>query len=112
MACLQFSELVSKFRNNFLETLKLKRKSRRNLDISAPFNFKEGPTMHFPGYSEDDISLMREKAIASTAIVSEDSELDLPSRFRRPHSSASLHRCGLASRVSRHARRVSRTIYS
>jgi hypothetical protein len=33
MACLQFSELVSKFRNNFLETLKLKRKSRRNLDI-------------------------------------------------------------------------------
>ncbi|PVH87441.1 hypothetical protein DL98DRAFT_509707, partial [Cadophora sp. DSE1049] len=23
------------------------------IEISAPFNFKEGPAIHFPGYSED-----------------------------------------------------------
>merc|ERR1712098_806838 len=35
----------------------------RAIEISAPFNFKEGPAIHFPGYSEDDISLMRENAL-------------------------------------------------
>ncbi|KAG4435512.1 hypothetical protein IFR05_009011 [Cadophora sp. M221] len=24
------------------------------IEISAPFDFKEGPAVHFPGYSEDE----------------------------------------------------------
>lgn len=50
---------------------------------------------------------MREKAIASTAIVA-DGEFDLAARIRRPQSRASSHTCGLGSSVVRHARRVSR----
>lgn len=61
------------------------------------------------------ISLMREKAIASTAVVDEggiaDGEFDLGTRIQRPRSRASGVVCGLGQmgrRVSLHARRVSR----
>lgn len=77
------------------------------MDISAPFDFKEGPVVNFPGYSEDDISLMREKAIASTAIV-EDGEFDLASRPHLPRSRPNSFGCGLGGRVVYHARRLSK----
>lgn len=50
---------------------------------------------------------MREKAIASTAIV-EDGEFDMSSRIQRPRSRASAHGCGLGTKVALHARKVSR----
>jgi hypothetical protein len=50
---------------------------------------------------------MREKAIASTAVV-EDGKFNFNSRFQRPASLASAHGCGLGSQVVYHARRVSR----
>ncbi|KAG9247350.1 hypothetical protein BJ878DRAFT_190163 [Calycina marina] len=105
MHCIHFSDFV----NKCLESTGIKRKPRKQVDISAPFDFKAGPTMHFPGYSEDDISLMREKAIASTAIVNEDSDFDLTTRIQRPHSRASSHDCGFGKRMTHHARRVSKT---
>ncbi|TAQ85942.1 hypothetical protein B7494_g5741 [Chlorociboria aeruginascens] len=92
-----------------LNTIRIiKRKPRRKpLQISAPFNFIEGPPMKFPGYSEDEISLMKEKAIASIAIVDDD-DLDFASRSHRPRSRAGANGCGLGRKVVHHARKVSR----
>jgi hypothetical protein len=50
---------------------------------------------------------MREKAIASTAIV-EDDEFDLASRPHLPHSRPNSFSCGLGGRVVYHARRLSK----
>jgi hypothetical protein len=50
---------------------------------------------------------MREKAIASTAIV-QDGDFDMASRIQRPRSRASTNGCGLGSKVVFHARKVSR----
>jgi hypothetical protein len=50
---------------------------------------------------------MREKAIASTAIV-EDGEFDFASRPQRPGSRASSFGCGLGGKVVYHARRLSK----
>ncbi|PMD62682.1 uncharacterized protein K444DRAFT_347709 [Hyaloscypha bicolor E] len=106
MTC--FQEVISKIRSKCRNTLGLKSSSKhKRVEISAPFDFKEGPAVNFPGYSEDDISLMREKAIASTAIV-EDGEFDLASRIQRPRSRASSFGCGLGGRVVYHARRLSK----
>merc|ERR1711964_947293 len=79
----------------------------RAIEISAPFNFKEGPAIHFPGYSEDDISLMREKALASTAIV-EDGRFDYHTKKVVPRSRGGSFSCGLGERMVYHARRVSK----
>ncbi|CZT45347.1 uncharacterized protein RSE6_05650 [Rhynchosporium secalis] len=77
------------------------------IEISAPFDFKEGPVVHFPGYSEDDISLMREKALASTAVV-EDGRFHYGTRRVVPRSRRGSLTCGLGERVVYHARRVSK----
>ncbi|KAK0119840.1 hypothetical protein ONS95_011272 [Cadophora gregata] len=77
------------------------------IQISAPFDFKEGPAIHFPGYSEDDISLMREKALASTAVV-EDGRFDYHTKRVVPRSRGGSFSCGLGERVVYHARRVSK----
>ncbi|KAH9220121.1 hypothetical protein DL95DRAFT_290440, partial [Leptodontidium sp. 2 PMI_412] len=74
---------------------------------SAPFDFKEGPAVHFPGYSEDDISLMREKALASTAVF-EDGRFDYGTKRVTPRARGGSFSCGLGERVVYHARRVSK----
>ncbi len=50
---------------------------------------------------------MREKAIASTAIV-EDGEFDLVSRLQLPRSRPNSFGCRLGDRVVYHARRLSK----
>merc|ERR1711964_284008 len=75
----------------------------RAIEISAPFNFKEGPAIHFPGYSEDDISLMREKALASTAVV-EDGRFDYHTKRVVLRSRGGSFSCGLGERMVYHAR--------
>ncbi|CZR65001.1 uncharacterized protein PAC_14901 [Phialocephala subalpina] len=112
--CAHLSDNIFRIGNRCLETLGLKSKPRPKLEISPPFNFQSGPAIHFPGYSEDDISLMREKAIASTAIVDDaDAELEAfdhfdVSRREDARSRASSYSCGLGGRVVHHARRMSR----
>ncbi|KUJ16302.1 uncharacterized protein LY89DRAFT_669830 [Mollisia scopiformis] len=114
LPCSNISDNICKIGNRCLESLGFKSKPRPKLEISSPFNFKEGPAIHFPGYSEDDISLMREKAIASTAIVeAEDGDLEQFEQYdlsRRDgaRSRASSYSCGFGGRVISHARRVSR----
>ncbi|KAF8846705.1 hypothetical protein BDZ45DRAFT_608540, partial [Acephala macrosclerotiorum] len=81
---------------------------------SPPFNFQSGPVIHSPGYSEDDISLMREKAIASTAIVDDaDADLEQFDHLDLNHregarSRASSYSCGQGRRAVHHAQRMSR----
>ncbi|TVY54595.1 hypothetical protein LCER1_G002994 [Lachnellula cervina] len=66
---------MARIGNKCLHGLGIKAKERRpSLVISPPFNFQSGPSVNFPGYSEDDISLMREKAIASTAVTEDDTQ--------------------------------------
>ncbi|EPE35784.1 hypothetical protein GLAREA_05122 [Glarea lozoyensis ATCC 20868] len=117
MACTQILPFICKIGNKCLETFGLKYKpERKSLVISSPYDFKEGPAVNFPGYSQDDISLMKEKAIASTA-VTEDLGFESSSREswvgrkgiigreRRVVSAGS----GFGmKRVVAHARRVSR----
>ncbi|PQE32164.1 hypothetical protein CJF32_00001768 [Rutstroemia sp. NJR-2017a WRK4] len=69
MSCTPFKAALSRFGSKCAESLGLKQKPSKPISISAPFNFQEGPAVMFPGYSEDDISLMKEKAIASTAYL-------------------------------------------
>ncbi|KAN0096367.1 hypothetical protein V8E51_015172 [Hyaloscypha variabilis] len=108
VSCFQIQEVISKMRSKCRTSIGLKTNPKhRRVEISAPFDFKEGPAPNFPGYSEDDISLMREKAIASTAIV-EDGEFDFASRPQRPGSRASSFGCGLGGKVVYHARRLSK----
>ena len=83
--------------STFLDTA---RTSKRTI---CPFNILSLDI--WQGYCS--ISLMREKAIASTAIV-EDGEFDLASRIQRPRSRASSYGCGLGGRVVYHARRLSK----
>jgi len=92
-----------------MKSLRSERKSPKVVDISAPYNFKLGPAINFPGYSEDDISLMREKAIASIAIVDEE-HYGLAARIQRPHSRTSCNSCGHgSSKVLLHSKRISRS---
>ncbi|EKD18317.1 uncharacterized protein L3040_004727 [Drepanopeziza brunnea f. sp. 'multigermtubi'] len=81
------------------------------IEISAPFNFKEGPAMQFPGYSEDDISLMREKALASTAIV-EDGIFDSATRKVVPGTWGGSSSCELVERAVFNPRRVSKGVFT
>ncbi|KAG0653099.1 hypothetical protein D0Z07_0319 [Hyphodiscus hymeniophilus] len=116
MSCITVPNLFSRIGNSCLHTFGRKPKpqplnivSPENRPcISAPFDFKEGPAFNFQdlGYSEEeaDLDLMREKAIASTAIT-ENGEYDFAARIRRPQSRASSHTCGLGSKVVYHARR-------
>ncbi|KAG9235849.1 hypothetical protein BJ875DRAFT_256670 [Amylocarpus encephaloides] len=105
----QFPTFFCRIGNKFLETIGIKtRTERKPIVISSPYDFKEGPSVNFPGYSQDDISLMKEKAIASTA-VTEYGEYDFADRRRsRPHSRAGSTSCGIGKQVVYHARRVSR----
>lgn len=70
----------------------------------------EPPTRHvclmYIDWHNCSISLMREKALASTAIV-EDGEFDLASRPHLPRSRPNSFGCGLGDRVY-HARRLSK----
>ncbi|TVY48854.1 hypothetical protein LOCC1_G000990 [Lachnellula occidentalis] len=103
---------MARLGNKCLHGLGFKAKERRpSLVISPPFNFQSGPSVNFPGYSEDDISLMREKAIASTAITEDDvSDDDFVSRHpSRPRSRAGSTSFGLGAKMVRHARRFSRS---
>ncbi|TVY80944.1 hypothetical protein LSUE1_G004133 [Lachnellula suecica] len=105
---------ISRIGVKCLHCLGIKPKSRRpSMVIVLPtFNFQSGPAVNFPGYSEDDISLMREKAIASIAVTEDgsySSSDDFASRRpSRPRSRAGSTRYGLGRRVVWHARRVSR----
>lgn len=70
-----------------------------------------GVTVHISDWYIHSISLMREKAIASTAVV-EDGHFDLASRPKQPRSRAFLYGCGLGDRALYHARRLSKgTLY-
>ncbi|KAL2070613.1 hypothetical protein VTL71DRAFT_13639 [Oculimacula yallundae] len=105
----QVHNFFSGFRTRCLEVFCLKSSpTSKIIEISAPFDFKEGPAVHFPGYSEDDISLMREKALASTAIV-EDGRFDYNTRRVVPRSRGGSFSCGLGERVVYHARKVSKS---
>ncbi|KND93208.1 hypothetical protein TOPH_02210 [Tolypocladium ophioglossoides CBS 100239] len=59
--------------------LQRRRKQKRALEISAPFNVKLEP-VSLPGISEDEISILREKAAASRIGVFET----MPPRSRSP----------------------------
>jgi len=111
MSCLQLPSIFSRIGKRCVKTLGLKRAPVRSkrLEISAPFDFKEGPKVNLPGYSEDEISLMKEKAIASTAVVEDsDGEFNFGARRDGPRSLASPHGCGLGRTMVYHARKVSR----
>ncbi|RDL30778.1 uncharacterized protein BP5553_10123 [Venustampulla echinocandica] len=126
MPCGNISNFISRTRNRFLETLGLTGKpAPKELVISSPFDFQHGPAMSFPGYSQDDISLLKEKALASAAMnpnakspttnvstpTLDDLEFDFASRPpSRPRSRAESARCGLGRRVVFHARKVSRGV--
>ncbi|TVY34425.1 hypothetical protein LSUB1_G006487 [Lachnellula subtilissima] len=97
--------VMARIGNKCLHGLGIKAKERRpSLVIS-------GPSVNFPGYSEDDISLMREKAIASTAITEDDvSDDDFVSRHpSQPRSRAGSTSFGLGAKMVWHARRFSRS---
>ncbi|KAK3935649.1 hypothetical protein QBC46DRAFT_45455 [Diplogelasinospora grovesii] len=55
-------DLVGSSKSNRKKHIKLK--SRERLEISAPFNFKK-ETAEIPGLTQDEISMLREKAAAS-----------------------------------------------
>jgi len=109
---MQLKATLLEFGNKCAEAFGIKPKTPKSISISAPFNFQEGPSVNFPGYSEDEISLMKEKAIASTAVVS---DVHYPNRNRcydsdisEPHSRVDSHGCGIGRSVVSHARRASR----
>ncbi|PBP28169.1 hypothetical protein BUE80_DR000959, partial [Diplocarpon rosae] len=79
----------------------------KNIEISAPFNLTEGPAIHFPGYSEDDISLMREKALASTAVV-EEGRFEISTGRVVPRTRGGSFSYGFEKQVANHGRRFSR----
>ncbi|KAF7865529.1 uncharacterized protein EAF02_009952 [Botrytis sinoallii] len=112
MSCIQLKATLLKLSNKCAETLGLKSKTPKALSISAPFNFQEGPAVNLPGYSEDEISLMKEKAIASTAVVSDNHYANLnrcyDSDISESHSRTGSHGCGVGRSVVHHARRASR----
>ncbi|KFA67766.1 hypothetical protein S40285_09877 [Stachybotrys chlorohalonatus IBT 40285] len=53
-----------------MSTILRRRKQKRNVQISAPFNLRLEPTA-FPGITEDEINILREKAAASCIGVAE-----------------------------------------
>ncbi|KAJ8060260.1 hypothetical protein OCU04_010601 [Sclerotinia nivalis] len=112
MSCMQLKATFSKFSNKCAETFRMKPKTPKTLSISAPFNFQEGPAVNLPGYSEDEISLMKEKAIASTAVASDNHHANLnrcyDSDISESHSRMASHGCGIGRSVAYHARRASR----
>ncbi|PQE17347.1 hypothetical protein CJF31_00005759 [Rutstroemia sp. NJR-2017a BVV2] len=106
MSCTPFKAALSRFGSKCAESLGLKQKPSKPISISAPFNFQEGPAVMFPGYSEDDISLMKEKAIASTAVVS-DCQHTYESDVSEPPS-RTVSGCGIGRCVVYHARKASK----
>ncbi|KAK3175504.1 hypothetical protein K4F52_010220 [Lecanicillium sp. MT-2017a] len=52
--------------------LRQRRKQKRGVEISAPFDFKLEP-VSLPGVSQDELMILREKAAASCISVQEDS---------------------------------------
>ncbi|CAL3971429.1 hypothetical protein PZA11_007911 [Diplocarpon coronariae] len=98
---------LSNISNKCLKVLSLKPPPpTKHVRISPPFNLTEGPAIHFPGYSEDDISLMREKALASTAVV-EEGRFELCTGRVVPRSRSGSSSCGFGEQVAYHARRAS-----
>ncbi|KAA8571205.1 hypothetical protein MFRU_075g00060 [Monilinia fructicola] len=112
MSCMQLKATFLKFSKKCAETLRIRPKTPKTISISAPFNFQEGPAVNLPGYSEDEISLMKEKAIASTAVVSDNRYTNLnrcyDSDISESHSGTGSHGCGIGRSVVYHARRASR----
>ncbi|QSZ34423.1 hypothetical protein DSL72_006015 [Monilinia vaccinii-corymbosi] len=112
MSCIQLKALLLKFSNKFAELFGIKPKTPKPILISAPFNFQAGPAVHLPGYSEDEISLMKEKAIASTAVVSDNRHTNLnrcyDSDMSESNSGAGSHGCGIGRSMVYQARRASR----
>ncbi|KAL3418460.1 hypothetical protein PVAG01_10176 [Phlyctema vagabunda] len=133
-SCLNLRQHVSTAGHKCLKVVGLEASApkAKTLQISAPFDFKTGPSVPFPGFSESEISLMKEKAIASTAVVSSEHEYPDYTTFRSttssppppPQASSSSrrtsqyplgharidsHASSIRHRVVLHARRVSRT---
>ncbi|KAJ1331801.1 hypothetical protein MN608_05264 [Microdochium nivale] len=77
--CISFKALT--FRVQKLIGLKRKAAHRRSLRISAPFNFVHESSA-LPGISEDEISILKEKAAASRIGVAPGSP-DTTTRHRR-----------------------------
>ncbi|KAL6883965.1 hypothetical protein HDV57DRAFT_437168 [Trichoderma longibrachiatum] len=72
-----------------------RRKQRRGLEISSPFGLKKEPVL-LPGISQEELSILREKAAASQIGVAEDSMYPDPTsslprslRSRSPYRSPS-----------------------
>ncbi|KAK0621659.1 hypothetical protein B0T17DRAFT_299220 [Bombardia bombarda] len=66
-----------------------RRKSKRHLEISEPFDFKK-ETISFPGISQYDINLLREKAVASQVGVADKSYINSTMNPLRLHRAASM----------------------
>jgi hypothetical protein len=81
------------FTSRLVRLIGLKQKpqpQRRTLQISKPFNFKH-VNASLPGYSEDEIAILKEKAAASRLGVApehEDDRLTSPRRAPAPPSMA------------------------
>ncbi|KAK7420875.1 hypothetical protein QQZ08_010204 [Neonectria magnoliae] len=65
-----------------------RRKEKRAMQISAPFNLKHEP-VQLPGVSEDEIAMLRDKAAASRIGIA-DPVLPTPLTPRSPYSTSSL----------------------
>ncbi|KAK0715589.1 hypothetical protein B0H67DRAFT_645320 [Lasiosphaeris hirsuta] len=64
-----------------LITFRQRKDAKRQFQISEPFNFKKEPTT-LPGLSEDEISVLREKAAASRLGIADPTSLSPPSHVR------------------------------
>ncbi|KAF4980786.1 hypothetical protein FZEAL_3300 [Fusarium zealandicum] len=65
-----------------VHTMVRRRKEKPALEISAPYDFEKNP-VSLPGVSEEQISMLREKAAASRIGIAD------PSTPRSPHSPSS-----------------------
>jgi hypothetical protein len=74
--CLDFRRMRTR-----VQTVFRRREKKRTYEISAPFNFKKECTV-LPGITQDEISVLREKAAASCLGIRHDHE---------PNSMMSLH---------------------
>ncbi|KAF4447037.1 hypothetical protein F53441_9398 [Fusarium austroafricanum] len=63
-----------------------RRKEKRNMEISAPFNFEKNP-VNLPGVSEEQLSMLREQAAASRIGIADPPS---PTAPRSPSSTSSL----------------------
>jgi len=74
--CINFKMLCSSLQD--IVGFRRKRAPKRQLQISQPFNFKK-ETSVLPGFTEDEIALLREKAAASCLGVAEQLHSRSPS---------------------------------